>query len=422
MSSCSNSKPRLHGPWRRTLQWLTSLVILLLPWFSLDGKSLLRIDIDTLSLHLFGQLLRIEELYFVLFFSLGLILLFLLVTLIMGRVWCGWGCPQTTLSDVAEWIARQLGLQLTSQRLLGPWWKRLTAHLVYIGLALLVGANLVWYFIEPQRFFTEMFTGSLHAGAWLLMFITGLTIYLDLAFIRRLMCSEFCPYGRFQTALVDPGTLTLLIPEEEQKRCIECGACVRSCPMEIDIRRGFQVECISCGRCLDACRQVMAKREQNGLISYRFGIEGRGAKALLHPRTLLLSVALLGLSIILAVSIFQRSEASLKVAVSHSAASRLIDNGQQATFFSVWISNRSTKRLVFNLSAIENGSDVPLELKGQVRNLALEGGQNRRYDFVLITPGYEEQTEVTFILHDTHGTMHANSSASVLPIDDRSSP
>ena len=101
-------KNRLLGPWRRSFQWFMSLLILLLPWGRIDSASVLRIDIPSLSLHLFGTTLRIEELYLLLFFSLALVLLFLLITLVFGRVWCGWACPQTTLSDLAEWAAGHL--------------------------------------------------------------------------------------------------------------------------------------------------------------------------------------------------------------------------------------------------------------------------------------------------------------------------
>jgi len=382
----------------------------------MDGNSLLRLDLETRSLHLFGQLLRIEELYLLLFFSLCLILFFLLVTMVLGRVWCGWACPQTTLTDLAEWLARKSGLTLEQHHFVGPAWRKLFLQALYLLLALTVGANLVWYFIEPQRFFSALTEFDLPPAALLTWMVISSIIYLDLALIRRLMCRDFCPYGRFQTTLVDPGTLTLLLPEEEKSRCIQCGACVRSCPMLIDIRRGYQVECINCGRCLDACRQVMTKRQQPGLIHYRFGEKNLGPKALLHPRTLLLATAFAVLCMVLSVATWQRSEASLKIAVSHTATSRRIETGEQVTFYSAWLNNRSARSITFELAAISTHRRSRLVLKGQTHNLVLDAGKNRRVEFALLTPVVTETLEVEFLLRDQAGTEYARAAASVLPL------
>ena len=412
----TRSTPPLLDPWRRGFQWTATLTILLLPWFHFNGISILRIDIDTLSLHLFGQVLRIEELYLFLFFSLWIILAFLLITLVLGRVWCGWACPQTTLSDVAEWMARRAGLTISGHAIHGRWTRKVIVHLGYVVLALVVGCNLAWYFIEPLRFFRELWHLELHPGAWLFVGTTALTIYLDLAVIRRVMCRDFCPYGRFQSALVDPGTLTLFIPTSESPRCIECGSCVRSCPMEIDIRRGYQIECINCGRCLDACRKVMDKRQQQGLIRYAFGTENKGFAALLHPRTLVLASATILLSVILVAGVSNRSEASLKVSVSHTAASRILDADSQVTFFNAWINNRSTRRMTFRLSANTVPPGTSLEVRGQTHNLQLDGGENLGVEFALLTGHVENPTPVTIYLKDEQDTVHARSKATVLPV------
>lgn len=399
--SCAGRKPSLLSPWRRRVQWLTSLLVLLLPWLKVGGDSLLRIDIPQLSLHLFGQILRIEELYLVLFFALLLGLGFLLLTLVLGRVWCGWLCPQTTLGDLAEWGARSLGLKVKQNRLHGPLWRKFVLHGFYLSLAGLIAANLLWYFIEPQHFFVQLSSLDLHYAAWMTLTLTALLVYLDLAVIRRLMCRDFCPYGRFQTALVDKATLTLHLPDTELHRCIECGSCVRACPMEIDIRRGYQVECINCGRCLDACRQVMARRNQLGLIQYTFGLDNQGWKALLNTRTLILTLAAVVLLAIFLVGIFDRAPASLKVSVSHTAAARSLADGSRATFFNAWINNRSQIRTDYRLRARDSVSGRALLLKGQIES-TLDPGENRRLDFVVITSD-SDRVRIEFVLTDRDG-------------------
>ena len=418
MPQISNPSDRLHllRPWRCSFQWLSSLVILLIPWFQPGGNSLLRIDVSSLSLYLFGQVLRIEELFIFLLFCLAFTLVFLLITLVSGRVWCGWACPQTTLNDLAEWVAKRLKLKVVSNRLQGPGWRKAIAQLFYLLLALLVSANLLWYFIEPQRFFRSIANGELSLGVWLTFLSIALTIYLDLALIRRLLCKEFCPYGRIQTALVDPGTLTLQLPAAEKERCIRCNSCVRNCPMDIDIRNGYQVECINCGCCLDACRKIMHKRQQPGLISYTLGIDNLGSKALLNPRSLLLGCALLVMLGILGFSISNRAAASLKVAVSHTVSSRTLKGGQQATFFNAWIKNRSTTAKTYQLT-VRSTKTLPLTLKGQTDQLQLSGGKNRKLDYVLVSPPAIESFMVEFVLVDSLNQELATAKAMILPVD-----
>jgi len=406
--------PRL-GPKRRTFQWATSLVILLLPFLRWNGRSLLRIDFTSLSLQLFGGTLRIDELYLVLLFTLALGLTFLLATLVFGRVWCGWACPQTTLSDIAEWLARRLGLGIENNQLQGAPARKVLAHIAYLVLALLVGANLVWYFVEPPRFFAELLGNRLHYGAWITLLTVAGTVYLDFALIRRVMCRDFCPYGRFQTVLADPGTLTLHLPEAEAPRCIRCGACVRSCPMEIDIRRGFQVECINCGRCLDACREVMARKRQPGLIRYSFGLEGKGFPALLNARTMILAAGMLILASTLAAAIYLKPQASLKIALSHTAASRVLDDRTLATFFSAWVSNRSDKTVNYHIAAKLAGGQGPLVICGQNHDINLLPGANRAVQFVVTTPVPETTEPIEFTLLDDEGHELSRASATLTP-------
>lgn len=413
-SPISDKLPGLLSPWRRTFQWLSSLLILLLPWFQPNGKSLLRIDVPSLSLHLFGQVLRIEELFLFLLFCLAFGIGFLLITLISGRVWCGWACPQTTLNDLAEWFAKRLQLKVVNNKLEGELWKKAVAQIFYLLLAALVSANLIWYFVEPQRFFSSLFSGEMRYGVWLTLLGLTLTFYLDLALLRRLMCKEFCPYGRIQTALVEDGTLTLQMPDSEKDRCIKCNSCVRACPMEIDIRAGFQVECINCGRCLDACRQVMQKRQQPGLIYYTLGINNQGTKALFNPRTITLILIFLVISAILIFSVFTRAEATLKVSVSHTVASRILKDGQQATFFNAWINNRSTTAEIYHLQA-RTQDGTTLTIKGQTDQLDLAAGRNQKLDYVLVSPAANEPFMIEFILLGQKNQQLASAEAQITP-------
>jgi len=372
----------LIGPKRALFQWLCSLLIVMVPFIPAGGDSLLRLDFGTLTLHAFGHTFPITDLSLFLLLTIALVLLFLLVTLAFGRAWCGWACPQTTLVDLIEWSARKIGVTVRAGTLKASRGQTFLLHLIYLALALLVGANLTWYFVAPYDFFPALLAGELHWVAVTFLLIVAATTYFNLAFLRRLFCKEFCPYGRFQTVLVDPGTLTLHYHPDEAPRCIKCGACVRNCPTGIDIRRGYQIECINCGRCLDACRQVMARRQQAGIIRYTFGLDGKGVAALVNVRMVLVAMALFGVCAGLVFATVQRSDLSIKAGRNPSLLPRILETGQVVNFYSVYLTNRTNQALEFELVAT-GGDDIIMTGSANMR--VLEPGERKRFDVALET-------------------------------------
>jgi len=145
----------------------------------------------------------------------------------------------------------------------------------------------------------------------------------------------------------------------------------------------------------------MMRRNEPGLIRYTFGLHGEGVKGLLNPRVLLPAAAILSLLAVLCFALLDRPVASLKVAVSHTAASRRLDNDRTGTFFNAWVNNRSRKAAVYIISARIRETGEPLALRGQVR-ASLAAGGNRRFDFVLITPAKEPLT-IEFVLTGEEG-------------------
>lgn len=358
---------------------------LAIPLVRFNGIGLLRLDIPNLALEVAGRRLPVEDLYLLLLLGLALLLLFLFLTLALGRVWCGWGCPQTALVDLAEAIARRLGLRVNAGRMEGTPGQHLVLHVSYLVLALLCGTSLVCYFVPPAELLRRFAAGS---PGWPVVLTIGFCttiLYLDLALLRRLFCREFCPYGRFQAALIDAGTLTLRFHPDEAPRCIRCGACVKACPVGIDIRNGEQVECINCGRCLDACRRVMSQRNQDGIIRYTFGISNQGPRALFNARLLLVGAAVLVAAGAFLAATLQRPEASLKFGRSAAAARPLADGGS-AVFYNVYLHNRSSTTIHARLEARLRTNAAPLSLLGPVDHLTLEADAHQRLDFAIALP------------------------------------
>ena len=240
---------------RRIVALLGGAATLLLPFLRIRGRSAARFDLPTLSLHLFGAVVPIDEFYLVLLGALFLVALTLWVTVVFGRLWCGWLCPQTVIGEIGEWIASALPNRF---RVRG----KKAALLPFSGL---VSLSLLWYFLPPVEATRNLFRSPILLGFFLVLW--GVT-YIMVAVIGPRFCKTVCPYAMLQNVLADGETLAVAF-DPERAECLRCDRCTRVCPVGIDIRKGGQRECIACASCIDACREVTSRRNIASFISYR---------------------------------------------------------------------------------------------------------------------------------------------------------
>ncbi len=360
-----NRIARRFGTWRRLAAAAQAIVVLGLPFVSIGGESALRLDVPAGRLHAFGASFAIDEAFVVLAATLLVTAAFLLATLLFGRVWCGWACPQTVLADLTSWVeSPRSGHPERSRRGAAAKskgvWRRLLGFAAVAAVSAIAAANLLWYFVTPAEFFRRLAGGTLGpvlGGAWAVLFAV---LFLDLAFLRATFCATACPYAKLQGVLFDRATLVVAYDARRATDCVDCGACVRVCPTGIDIRGGLQTECIACAACVDACAPVMAKLGRApDLVGYFHGEPG-GRPRPLRPAVLALGAATLASAALLVAVIAARSLLDLSALPEAAFAPRRGADGLVVNAYSVALENHGRAPVTVALALRAGASEVVL--------------------------------------------------------------
>lgn len=310
---------------RRVIAWTLIILFTALPLVKIGGKPAIFIDLMQREFTFFGLTLYSTDTVLWMLFLLTVLLTVFFGTALLGRVWCGWACPQTVY---LEFIFRPIERLIEGRegkrkrRDDGPWtvdkaWRKVLKHSIFLFIALLLAHTFVAYFVSWEQLVQWMTSSPRDNWAFFVMMaITTGMVYFDFAFFREQMCTITCPYARFQSVLIDSDSMIVSYDPlrgetrgrrnrtlREQERagidiglgdCIDCGACVRTCPTGIDIRNGLQMECIGCTQCMDACDAIMISIDKPvGLIRYTSenAIENKPTRAV-RPRTVLYGIAL----------------------------------------------------------------------------------------------------------------------------------
>jgi cytochrome c oxidase accessory protein FixG len=320
--------------WRAVVALVLTAIYIALPWIRINGQPALFFDVANRQFHYFGLTFLGQDVWIAFFVLSGLGFCLFYVTALLGRVWCGWACPQTVILDIARRIERWCEGDAPSRRRMdrSPWTlnktlRRGAKHALY-GLFVLVLAHVfLSYFVSLPRLYAMMTQApSENGGPFAFVFLLAAALWFDLAWFREQFCIVLCPYGRLQSALIDNHSLVVGYDAKRGEPrgrkgtegagdCVDCLRCVQVCPTGIDIRQGLQMECIGCTACIDACDAVMTKVQRpTGLIRYDSaeGFRGRVTRWL-RPRILLYSVlALLGaVALTLATSTLKSANLSL---------------------------------------------------------------------------------------------------------------
>ncbi|HAM49267.1 MAG TPA: 4Fe-4S ferredoxin [Nitrospiraceae bacterium] len=337
--------------WRRLTGAVQGAVILGIPFLRIGGESALRFDIPSLRLHFFGVTLWMDEFFLVLVAAISVTFFIGFITLLFGRIWCGWLCPQTVLADYTSSIdsASSRGLVRTVAPFLG------TAFVCVV-----VGADLIWYFVSPYEFFERLFAGSLGNVIWGFWIVLSGVLFIDLVALRYRFCATVCPYAKLQSVLYDSKTLVIAFDPARKQECTNCMTCVRTCPVGIDIRNGATQACVNCAACVDACTKVMAKRGAGGLIGYFFGLPGETGRILRQNVVLIGSVTVL-FCFFLVYLFYTRMPVDVTVLPNNGFPPRITADGVIINSFLLAVSNRGKSDLTLNVRMEGINGDVSIK-------------------------------------------------------------
>ena len=264
------------------------------PHIRVDGHPFMLLNLPARKFIVFGIPFMPQDFHLVVLLALTSLVSVALFTAIAGRIWCGWMCPQTIFLEMIfrrlEWFiegspreqATLNASSWTSKKI----FKKVVKHIIFFGISFAIANTFLAYIIGSEELIRiQTDNPSQHITGLAIITLFSFVFYAVFARFREQACLVACPYGRFQSVLVDQNTIAVTYdfnrgePRGKQKSknadeltkgdCIDCHQCVVVCPTGIDIRNGIQLECVNCTACIDACNHVMTKiNKPEGLIRY----------------------------------------------------------------------------------------------------------------------------------------------------------
>lgn len=417
--------------WRMVVGWVLIAVFVALPIVQINGKPAIFLNVLEREFTFFGVTFYPTDTFLLMALMIGALVSIILFTALLGRVWCGWACPQTVYLEfvyrpIERWIEGREHVR--KRRDEGPWtfdkaWRKGAKWSIYAGLSVLLAHTFVAYFAGWENLIYYMQQSPTDNWGYFVMMAgtTGLILF-DFGFFREQMCTITCPYARFQSVLLDEDSLIVSYDEERGEPrgkgkdrsglgdCVDCGACVRTCPTGIDIREGLQMECIACTQCIDACDDIMDKVGfEPGLIKYSSEREDEGEeRRLVRPRTVIYSLLLTVVAGVFLTALSTRGSFDVNIGRATDAQPFMVlPNDQIANRVRVRVRNQTPKEASFEIK-VDEPANASVRVVG-VSPITVPPEQMARTEaWVVVPPGTIEegtqQATVRVVFSD--GTEH----------------
>ncbi|NJL13401.1 MAG: cytochrome c oxidase accessory protein CcoG [Microscillaceae bacterium] len=419
-------KPK--GRFTRLRLWVSGLllaVFFVLPFVWVNGQPFFMFNLFERKFILFGNLFMPQDFHLVALAGITFFVFVILFTVVYGRVWCGWACPQTVFMEsvfrrIEYWIEGDAAQQrkLNAQ----PWTaekirKKVSKQGIFILFSLLISHTVMAYLIGIDQVVKVVS----HPPTQNLMGFIGLMVFTFIfygvfAYLREQACIAVCPYGRLQGVLLGKDsvvvaydfergeprgklkrkkqpdatngrTLTIEDLERPEGDCIDCKLCVQVCPTGIDIRNGTQLECVNCTACIDACDEVMDKiKKPRGLIRYAsYNNIVNKTKFKFSPRLLAYTAVLAGLMSLDLYLLTNRTEVEATILRVPGSLYNEMPDGRISNIYNVQIANKTFENHSIRLQLI--GSQGEINMAGG--NIKAEKNQTTESAFVVILPTKE---------------------------------
>jgi cytochrome c oxidase accessory protein FixG len=393
--------------YRSALSYIFLLLFFSAPFLKVNGEQLILLDVLERKFVFFGVIFWPQDFYLFVLALLCFIVFIVLFTVVFGRVFCGWICPQTIFMEmvfrkVEFWIE---GDHLQQRKLdEGPltkekFFKKTLKHAVFLLISFCIANIFLAYVIgtnDWEKIIREPI--QLHWIGFISISLFTLAFYLVYSKVRELVCTVFCPYGRLQGVLLDNQSIVVAYDhkrgEPRAKRlkdtlsdngdCIDCKLCVQVCPTGIDIRNGTQIECINCTACIDACDMVMEKiHKPIRLIGFKSEDEimlGKPSK----PRGKAYGYAGVFLMLLSLLIFLLSSRSAVKTTILRASGTlyQIRENDKTVSnLYNAEMTNKSSKPLTFEIVPVER--NVKIQYIQKLNKLPY-GGSTKITFFVIL--------------------------------------
>ena len=366
---------------RTYVSWVLLVILFVGPFVKIGGNPLLMMNIVERKFSILGIMFYPQDFYL---FALAMITGFVMMvffTALYGRLFCGWACPQTIFMEmVFRKIEYAIEGDVNQQKALNAMeWnnekikKKALKHGIFFVISFLV-ANLLLGYIIGGDALIDLVTDSPieHSFGFFCLLMFTLLFYAIFARFREQACTFICPYGRFQSVMLDENSLVVAYDhvrgEERGKKkksesweerlsigkgdCVDCDLCVQVCPTGIDIRNGTQMECVNCTNCIDACNSVMSKVGRDpGLIRYASMdmIDGKSKGLKWTPRLKVYGTFMCVLLVILTGLLLARNPVNMDLLRVRGTWYQVMPDGHVTNMFEGTFHNKTGKERVGEL-------------------------------------------------------------------------
>lgn len=398
---------KLHN-YRKFVSIILLAVLFLVPFIKVNGHPYMLLDLLNRKFILFGIAFGPHDFHLFVLTIIGFIISIFLFTVVYGRIFCGWVCPQTIFMEmVFRKIEYFIEGNSNKQRALNkaPWdstkiFKKLSKHIIFFLVSFSIANALLAWVIGVDALF-ELASKPIPDvfGRFMAMILfTGGTYFMG-AYFREQVCTLICPYGRLQGVMLDPDSIVIHYDnvrgeprgkirkgtaQDDNGDCIDCHLCVDVCPTGIDIRNGTQLECINCTACIDACDEVMTKvKRPTGLIRYASKNEiETGVRKIFTSKAIGYSIVLILLFSFITYLLTTRSDYELSIVRTAGLMAQEQPDNKISNLYDVKIINKTFDSIPTNLEL----NNIEGEVKMIAGDLVLKPQSIAEGKFFVILP------------------------------------